>query len=64
MERRAAKMYVAPIRPGAKTAKVSRINIKTGKMEAWKTFGEETGLGGATVAAPRLSSDGNAYAYL
>jgi hypothetical protein len=53
MERRAAKMYVAPIRLGAKTAKVSRINIKTGKMEAWKT-----------VAAPRLSSDGNAYAYL
>jgi len=40
------------------------VNIQTGKMEPWKTYGEETGAGVSSVAAPHLSSDGNAYAYL
>jgi Tol biopolymer transport system component len=57
-------VYVAPIRRGAKSSKVSRVNIQTGKMEPWKTYGEETGAGVSSVAAPHLSSDGNAYAYL
>ncbi|MFY9844725.1 MAG: protein kinase [Terriglobales bacterium] len=61
-------LYVVPIRRGgtiaAKTAKVSRVNIQTGKMEPWKTFGEETGAGVSSVSPPHLSSDGNAYAYL
>ena len=54
-------IYVAPIGVGAKDAKVSRLNIQTGKMEPWKTFGAgESGW----VAPPHLSSDGTAYAYL
>jgi WD40 repeat protein len=60
-------VYVYPIPHGAMTAKsvaVSRVNVQTGKMEPWKTFGQETGAGGATVIAPHLSSDGTAYAYL
>jgi len=60
-------VYVAPSRSGAqalKSVKVSRVNIQTGKMEPWKTFGDETGAGVSTVALPHLSSDGNAYAYL
>src|SRR5580658_3120508 len=57
-------VYAAPIFRGAKSSKVSRVNIQTGKMEPWKTFGEATGAGVSTVAAPHLSSDGNAYAYL
>jgi WD40 repeat protein len=60
-------VYVAPIRRGAqalKSVKVSRANIQTGKMEPWKTFGEETGAGVSTIVPPHLSSDGNAYAYL
>jgi hypothetical protein len=61
-------VYVTPVRRGgtiaAKTARVSRVNIQTGKMEPWKTFGEETGAGVTVVAAPHLSSDGSAYAYL
>jgi len=60
-------LYVAPNRRGAaaaKTVKVYRVNIQTGKMEPWRTFGEETGAGVSSVAAPRLSSDGSAYAYI
>jgi len=60
-------VYVAPIPRGAMAAKsvaVSRVNVQTGKMELWKTFGEETGSGVSSVVAPHLSSDGTAYAYL
>ena len=60
-------VYVAPIRRGAqafKSVKVSRANIQTGKMEPWKTFGEETGAGVSTIVPPHLSIDGTAYAYL
>jgi len=57
-------VYVAPVQQTAKSRKVSRVNIQTGKMEAWKTFGEEKGAGVSTVVAPHLSTDGNAYAYL
>jgi eukaryotic-like serine/threonine-protein kinase len=58
-------VYAAPIRwLGAKAAKVSRVNLQTGKMEPWKTFGEETGAGVYSVAAPHLSSDETAYAYI
>ncbi|MGC1478086.1 MAG: hypothetical protein WA804_19715, partial [Terriglobales bacterium] len=57
-------VYVAPISRRAKSAKVSRVNLQTGKMEPWKTFGEETGSGVTAVVAPHLSSDGTAYAYL
>lgn len=46
-----------------KTAKVYRLNIATGKMEFWKTFGEANPAGVTSVGHPRLSSDGNAYAY-
>jgi Tol biopolymer transport system component len=47
-----------------KVSKVSRLNLQTGKMEPWKTFGEATGAGVTAVSPPRLSSDGSAYAYL
>jgi eukaryotic-like serine/threonine-protein kinase len=57
-------VYVAPIRRDGTSSKVSRVNIQTGKMEPWKTFGEETGAGVYAVAPPHLSSDGTAYAYL
>ena len=57
-------VYVAPILRNAKSTKVSRVNIQTGKMEPWKTFGEETGAGVSGLGAPHLSRGGNAYAYL
>jgi len=44
-------------------AKVYRVNLVTGKMEFWKTFGE--GLpAGSNAGAPNFSSDGSAYAYV
>ncbi len=60
-------LYVVSPRQGAialKTAKVNLVNIQTGKMEPWKTLGEETSAGVSSVAEPRLSSDGTAYAYV
>jgi len=60
-------LYVVPIRRGAQAAKavkVFRVNVQTGTMEPWKTFGEETGEGVSFISPPNLSSDGSAYAYL
>ena len=60
-------VYVVPNRRGAvalRSVKVFRVNIRTGKKEPWKTFGEETGAGVTSVGFPRLSSDGTAYAYV
>jgi len=62
-----ASVYVVPNRRGAaaaKSVKVSRVNVQTGKMEPWKTFGVETGAGVSSVGPPHLSTDGNAYAYV
>jgi WD40 repeat protein len=57
-------VYVVPSRGRTKSEIVSRVNVQTGKMEPWKTFGEEMGAGVTALAPPHLSSDGNAYAYL
>jgi len=40
------------------------VNITTGKMEFWKTFGANLPAGVANVGGPRFSSDGSAYAYV
>ncbi len=45
-------------------AQVFRVNITTGKMEFWKTFGANLPAGVASVGGPRFSSDGSAYAYV
>jgi hypothetical protein len=58
-------VYVADNkRPFAKGVQISRVNIETGKIEPWKTFGEQMSAGVSTVAAPHLSLDGTGYAYL
>jgi tRNA A-37 threonylcarbamoyl transferase component Bud32 len=57
-------VYVAPIQHDAKSVKVDRVNIQTGKREPWRTFGEEAGGRGAFVGSVHLSSDGSGYAYL
>ena len=57
-------LYVASSRADQKIAKVYRVNIATGKMELWRTFGAEAGTGVTQVGAPRFSSDGSAYAYV
>jgi Tol biopolymer transport system component len=60
-------LYVVTTRRSAmdlKSVKVARMNIQSGKIDPWKTFGQETGAGVSSVAVPHLSIDGMAYAYL
>jgi len=60
-------IYVVPIRRGAQPGKAlhaSRVNAQTGKMEPWKTFGEEVGAGVSSLGRLQLSDDGAAYAYI
>jgi hypothetical protein len=47
-----------------KAAKVFKVDIATGRMEPWKTFGAEAGAGVSQVGGPNLSRDGSAYAYV
>jgi WD40 repeat protein len=57
-------VYVTPVQRSAKSRKVFRVNIETGKMEAWKTLGEEKGATVTSIGSPYLSRDGNGYAYI
>ncbi len=59
-----ASLYLIPNHLRARTAKVYRVNISTGKMELWKTFGESMPVGVTQVGGPIFSSDGSAYAYV
>ena len=45
-----------------KVAKVYKVNVATGKIEFWRSFGDPT-AGYAFVNAPVFSADGSAYAY-
>jgi Tol biopolymer transport system component len=44
-------------------AKIFRINLATGKMEFWKTFGADLAGTGVNAGPPHFSSDGSAYVY-
>ena len=59
-----ASLYVISNHLRARTAKVYRVNVGTGKMELWKTFGDSISVGVTQVGGPNFSSDGNAYAYV
>ncbi len=49
---------------GDKTAQVFKVNVTTGKMDYWKSFGTEAGTGVSESSGPLLSDDDNAYAYI
>jgi eukaryotic-like serine/threonine-protein kinase len=57
-------VYAISSRERDKNAKVYQVNIVTGKMELWRTFGAETAAGVSSVGAPHLSRDATAYAYV
>jgi Tol biopolymer transport system component len=57
-------LYVASSRADQKTAKVYRVDVVTGKMGFWKSFGGEAGAGLRETGAPLVSGDGSAYAYI
>jgi Tol biopolymer transport system component len=50
-------------RRSEKAAKVYKVNTVTGKMDLWRTFGEDAGARFSSVSAPLFSSDGTAYVY-
>ena len=58
-----ASVYAASNRADQHTAKVYQVDVGTGKIELWKTFGAEAGAG-AYAGEPLLSSNGSAYAYI
>jgi hypothetical protein len=45
-------------------SKLYKVDIATGKMEYWKTFGENIASGVVAVSPPEFSADGSAYEYL
>jgi eukaryotic-like serine/threonine-protein kinase len=57
-------LYVASGKAHQTTSQVFKLNIGTGKLEPWKTFGEDGRAGVSEVGAPQFSSDGSAYAYI
>jgi Tol biopolymer transport system component len=61
-----AYVYAASSQSGAETGgvKVYRVNVATGKMDFWKSFGTNLPAGTLSVSAPMLSNDGNAYVYV
>ncbi|HZW80762.1 MAG TPA: WD40 repeat domain-containing serine/threonine protein kinase [Candidatus Deferrimicrobiaceae bacterium] len=56
-------VYVTSARASQMVAKVYKINLQTGKMDFWKSFGEETLAGSRGRGGLRLSADASAYAY-
>jgi Tol biopolymer transport system component len=55
-------VYAALRRQRQKTVAVYRVNIETGKMELWKTFGEGV-AGSMRLTGAYLAGDGGAYVY-
>jgi len=45
-------------------AKVYLVNVTTGKMDYWKSFGENIGSGVIAVSGPYYSADSKAYVYI
>ena len=46
------------------TVQMYKVNVATGKIEPWKSFGPNLQSGVMAVSAPRFSRDGTAYAYV
>jgi hypothetical protein len=57
-------VYVGSRVSNQKTAKIYRVNAATGKMELWRTFGEQGAAGVSGIAIPHFSKDGTTYAYI
>ena len=57
-------LYAISGRANERARVVYRVSPESGKMELWKTFGEETSAGLRGVGNIVLSGDGTAYAYL
>jgi hypothetical protein len=56
-------LYVSVNRMSERTAKLSRVNITSGKMEPWREFGQAAAPG-SSAGPPHFSLDGSAYEYV
>jgi Tol biopolymer transport system component len=59
-----ASLYVVASHRTDRTAQLYRLDIASGKMEFWKTFGADLPAGVTGAASPRFSADMSAYAYM
>jgi eukaryotic-like serine/threonine-protein kinase len=58
-----AAVYATSSRVSENAVTVYRVDTSTGKMGLWRTFGADASAGVTEVYGPRLSRDGNGYAY-
>ncbi len=56
-------LYVSSSHPET-PRKVYKVNLSTGKMDYWKTFGGNTEAGVQGISPPMFSSDGSTYVYI
>ena len=56
-------LYALSNRLGDRLARVYRVNVATGKMDLFKTFGDSL-PSGATAGGPHLTGDGASYSYV
>jgi Tol biopolymer transport system component len=57
-------VYAVSMRQREKPRNVYRVNIATGKMDPWKTFGEGLAAGAVSLGGSYHAGDGGAYVYL
>jgi Tol biopolymer transport system component len=58
-----ASLYAFSSQQHRGAAKIFRVDLATGKMEFWKSFGADLASTGVSTGPPRFSSDGSAYVY-
>jgi eukaryotic-like serine/threonine-protein kinase len=59
-----ASLYLTLRGARGRPRQLFRVDLATGKIEPWRTFGNEMSAGVSTVGWPRFSRDGSAYAYI
>ncbi len=57
-------VYVQTSHQGERVARIFRVDVTTGKMLPWRTFGGDMPSGATSAFVPMLSRDESAYAYL
>jgi eukaryotic-like serine/threonine-protein kinase len=59
-----SSLYAVARRGNQKTLSVFKVNTVTGKMDLWKTLGEDLSAGTVSISGTYRTADSGAYAYL
>jgi eukaryotic-like serine/threonine-protein kinase len=59
-----ATLYAVESHTNGKATNVYRVDVASGKVDFWKSFGADLPTGATRAFRPRFSRDGSAYAYL